>query len=362
VTRPTIRTVAKLAGVSPAAVSHAMNGRPNISPATAARMRKAAEELDWRPANSGRRLSGSVSSIGMVIARGPRALEMDPSFVHALTSVSAALRDLEWSLVLSVFEDPEAELDCYRTWWQEKRVDGFILLDPVSDDPRVPIIRDMGCPAVTIGRSPDVSCVSEVVMEDAGTMRAVLEHLRDHGHRRVGRISSPAHLIHTTRRDKAFEIEHRDVFGVDGAIVDSDRSQESTVAAARRLLAGTPAPTALVVDNEVMASTVVTYAEELGVSIPDGLSVISWEDSWLCEMVRPQITALRAPVEDSAREAVVVLRDLIAGGAPASRSVGPRVLVPRASVQPPRVRAAPAPDRGADDDVDVMPTEWRHLT
>jgi DNA-binding LacI/PurR family transcriptional regulator len=335
VSRPTIRTVAKLAGVSPAAVSHAMNGRPNISPATAERIRKAAEELDWRPANSGRRLSGSVNSIGMVIARGARAFEMDPSFVHALTSVSAALHELEWSLVLSVFEDPKAELACYRTWWQEKRVDGFILLDPVSDDPRVELLRDMGSPAVTIGRSPDVSCVSEVVVEDADTMRSVLEYLRDHGHRHVARLSSPAHLIHTTRRDKAFQAEHRELFGAPGAIAESDRSQQSTVAAARRLLASDPAPTALVVDNEVMASTVVTYADELGVSIPDGLSVVSWEDSWLCEMVRPQITALRAPVEDSAREAVQVLRELIAGGSHVSRSVGPRVLVQRASVQRP---------------------------
>lgn len=98
--------------------------------------------------------------------------------------------------------------------------------------------------------------------------------------------------------------------------------------------------TALLVDSEAMAAEIIAHAPELGVRVPEQLSVIAWEDSWVSTLVRPRITALDAPVEESARTAVKLLERLVNGERVASQTVSARRLIVRESTA-----RAQAPDQ-----------------
>ncbi|UFU05464.1 LacI family DNA-binding transcriptional regulator [Ruania halotolerans] len=329
--RPTIRTVAAAAGVSAAAVSHAMNGKPNIPPATAKRIREIADELGWRPASAGRRLSGVVSDVGLIVSRSREDFERDATFVHILASVSIEISKRGLTLVLAFVEEPDAVLDTYRRWWQEQKVDGFLLLDPVVGDPRAELLAELGVPAVTIGHSPDTDRIPEVTVADEHTMTEVMEHLRQLGHTRMARLSDPDTTVAVARRNVLYRASHRELFGADGILVVSDPHGPVSEDLAR-IVTEAQEPIAILVDSELMASRLYVAAHDRGWTIPEHVSVISWEDSWVCEMLAPRLTALRPPIEESARVALDVLAAQLRSEELPSGRVGPRELVERDSV------------------------------
>src|SRR5688572_22511914 len=123
--RPTIDDVAARAGVSPAAVSFAMNDRPGVGEETRVRILAAAEELGWRPSVHARALSESrARAIGLLLARPLEQLEVDPFFVRFLAGVERTLARTDHALVLRVSDEP-ADVGAYRRL--SGRVDGFLL-------------------------------------------------------------------------------------------------------------------------------------------------------------------------------------------------------------------------------------------
>ena len=327
--RVTISDVARRAGVSPSAVSHAFNGRPNVSETTAARIRAAADELNWRPNYASRKVSGQGGrSLGLVIARSRDTFGRDPFFMRLLAGLTEPLADLGWSLSLTLVQADEEE-QVYRQWWGEQRVDAFLLVDVRHDDPRLPLVEQLGAPAVLLGAPVD-DAVPAVTVADESAFATVLEHLGGLGHRRVARVTDAPGLAHTRARDQRFS--HA---GAQQGIVTSfaawDPTADDPVA---ELLARLGGVTAIVVDSESIAAQIVAHAPEVGVQVPAQLSVVAWEDSWVSSLVRPRLTALDAPVEESARTAVALLERLVRGEAAESQTVSGRRLVVRDSTAP----------------------------
>ncbi|MFE6968915.1 LacI family DNA-binding transcriptional regulator [Isoptericola sp. NPDC057653] len=325
----TIADVAKHAGVSPSAVSHAFNGRPNVSEATAARIRAAADELNWRPNYASRKVSGQGGrSLGLVIARSRETFGRDPFFMRLLAGLTEPLADIGWSLSLTLVHADEEE-QVYRQWWGEQRVDAFLLVDVRNDDPRLALVEQLGAPAALLG-APVGDVVPAVTVQDDTAVATVLGHLADLGHRRVARVTDAPGLAHTRARDRRFARAAGEL-GVDASFAAWDPAAGDPVA---DLLGRLGDVTAVVVDSETVAAEIVAHAPEVGVQVPAQLSVVAWEDSWVSTLVRPRLTALDAPVEESARTAVALLEQLVRGEEVTSRSVSGRRLVVRESTAP----------------------------
>src|SRR3954471_5552163 len=127
-TRPTIDDVAARAGVSAAAVSFAMNGRPGVAEETRLRILAAAEELSWRPSASARALTEArARAVGLLLSRSVDQLEVDPFFVRFLAGVERALGGSDHDLVLRVTEN--VDLGAYGRLAGAGRVDAFLLCD-----------------------------------------------------------------------------------------------------------------------------------------------------------------------------------------------------------------------------------------
>ncbi|HEY1177528.1 MAG TPA: LacI family DNA-binding transcriptional regulator, partial [Phytomonospora sp.] len=153
--RPTIADIARRVGVSKGAVSFALNGRPGVSEATRARILQVAEEMNWRPHSAARALSGArAETVGLVTARPARTLGVEPFFAQLLSGLQARLSADSIALQLLVVEDIEAEMEVYRRWASEHRVDGLILVDPRVADPRTEVLEKLGIPSVVLGGLP----------------------------------------------------------------------------------------------------------------------------------------------------------------------------------------------------------------
>ncbi|WP_392898390.1 LacI family DNA-binding transcriptional regulator [Streptomyces sp. LN699] len=364
--RPTIKDIARRSGVSESAVSFALNDRPGVSEDTRARVRRIAEELGWQPNSAARALSGERSgAVGLVLARPAHTLGVESFFLRLVSGVQEVLSVGRIALLFQVVEDVDAECAVYRRWWAERRVDGVIVVDPRIDDPRPELLAGLGLPAVMVGGPdapgagdlgagdpgpdpagsrpaaapavPPARRPSTIRADDAGAMVQVLEHLHGLGHRRITHVAGLPGLAHTARRMASLRTwsEGRGLGPDPARSVVTDYSDAEGAAATRRVLAEPEPPTALVYDNDVMALAGLAVAAELGIPVPGRLSIVAWDDSALCRVTHPRLTALVRDTAAFGRLAAEELLAVLAGGVPRTRQSELPRLEPRESTAPP---------------------------
>ncbi|MER5389667.1 LacI family DNA-binding transcriptional regulator [Saccharopolyspora sp. NPDC002686] len=334
--RPTIIDIAREVGVSKAAVSYALNGRGGVSPQTRERILEVAAELGWRASSAARALSSDrAASVGMVLARSPEALHTEPFFMRMVAGLEQALSEHGVSLQLALVADTATELATYQRWWAERRVDGVVVTDLRASDPRPRLLRELGTPTVFFGTAEATPDSSVLLVNENDAARTALAHLAGLGHRRIGHVQGPRSLQHTVRREEALRAAAREHDGVVLSRAPGDYTEEGGMRATRRLLAARDRPTAIVYDNDVMAVAAVAGADDLGIEVPAQLSVLAWDDSMLCRIVRPAVTAFAHGVAEDAATAARMLLELVETGAVEARELSSRRLVPRASTARP---------------------------
>ncbi|RSM37092.1 LacI family transcriptional regulator [Amycolatopsis balhimycina DSM 5908] len=303
--RPTITDIAKEAGVSKGAVSYALNGRPGVSEATRQRITEIARELGWAPSSTARALSGGrTGAIGLVLDRPFEVV------------VPALLDGFPDELLIQVAAGRDAALAVYRRWRAERKVDGVLLTEPGC---AAELVR-IGLPAVVLGGQGGVPGVPSVRVDDATGAAEVLQYLAALGHRRVVRVAGAAVFADPAARQRAFPA--------------GPAHPEPSADAVRRVLAGRPRPTALVCDTDGLAVAALAAARELGLAVPRDLSVVSWDDTPLCRLVRPALTAIRRPLGELGSLAASVLHDVLAGEATGDVGASRPRLITRGSTGP----------------------------
>ncbi|QWS32320.1 LacI family DNA-binding transcriptional regulator [Curtobacterium aetherium] len=329
--RTTIADIAARAGVSISAVSFALNGRPGVSEATRERVRQAARELDWRPHTAARALGGArAGTIGFVLNRPARTLGTESFFGDLISGIQLGLTGTHIGMTLLVARDADEELETYRDWWRGHRVDGVVVIDPRRDDDRLRLLAELGMPCVVVGSHPTpAGSAPSVWIDDSDATDTVLRYLRALGHRRIAHVSGPPEFEHT-----ALRIERVQAFA--GTLVDADPddrtesvptdySAEAGAAATRRLLSGATRPTAIVFDNDVLAVAGLGVASEMGVRVPQDVSIVSFDDSAMIRLVRPAITSLTRDTVELGQRAAVLLREQIEADAPLPSRPGPEL-------------------------------------
>jgi DNA-binding LacI/PurR family transcriptional regulator len=167
----------------------------------------------------------------------------------------------------------------------------------------------------------------------------VVEYLAALGHRRIARVAGLAHLWHTHNRTEALADAAGRLGLGEVVTVNTDYTGEAGAQATRMLLASRPAPTVIIYDNDVMAVAGVSVAHEMGVAIPRQLSVVAWDDSPLCQLTHPQLSAVSRDIAAYGAHAAEGLMRLVEGESVTSFEDATPVLVPRASTAPPAAEA-----------------------
>lgn len=321
-------------GVSETAVSFALNGRPGISEETRARILAAVNELGFTPNYAARALTGAgTSTIGFVVARAAESIGSESFFLHLIAGMQSALAARRYGLLFQVVGSVEEELVVYRRWHEENRVDGVVIVDLREPDPRPAALAELGVPAVLVGGPDPSGLLSSVSIDDRAAARVVIDHLAGLGHRSITYIAGDPALEHVRQRTEAF-LDHGAATGADVQVVPTDFSPEAGIAAVTAQLGRPRPPTALVFENEVVTVAGLGVLRLHGLTVPDDVAVVSFEDSGICAAVQPPITAVHRETYDYGRVVAEHLLRQVDGLPPASVVLPHPLLAVRGSSQP----------------------------
>jgi DNA-binding LacI/PurR family transcriptional regulator len=339
VTRVTIAGLADQLGLSKASVSYALNGQPGVSDGTRRRVLELAEELGWHPSFSARALSRSRSdAIGIVLRRAPSLLGTEPFYMSLLAGVESALAETDLALMLRMVGiSPGLEMETYRRWSAEGRVDGVMLFDIVVDDPRPALLDRIGLPFVMHGNRTELA-PGRVLGYDVGhEARLIVGNLAPLGHRHVLHVAGPNELAHELDRRAAIAAEVARA-GMTARFAASDYTTDDGERIVLEALASDSAITAVITSNDLLALGAAAAFERAG---RQDIALISWDDSLLCRLGARPITALARFPEEQGRRSTRLLLDLLAGATPREQSAKQSEIVVRAtSVPAPRVPAS----------------------
>jgi DNA-binding LacI/PurR family transcriptional regulator len=335
--RVSIKDVAREAGVSVTTVSHALNGKGRLNPATRRRVQQVAEHLGYRPNPAARSLVSGKTGLIAVVASLPADVEMTEFayYTEVIGAASGAAVARDYALVVA---PPAASAFV----WDRVPLDGVIVVDPIEGEAALPVLRERSIPFVTIGRDPAGHERDAVVAsDDVGSARGVFDHLADAGAKRVALISIPP--VYSFVRDtmvayRAWCDEH----GLPPieripSLDDLVRRREGVVdAIVEDLLGGPEPPDAMYCPIERLGIAVADSILSRGLRIPEDVLLVTTRDVGRAAIVDPPLTTLEWDFGELGRQATGVLLDLVEGtrSAPLIDIVATK-LVRRASTTPP---------------------------
>jgi DNA-binding LacI/PurR family transcriptional regulator len=201
--RVTIADIARTAQVAKSSASYALNGRPGVAPATRERVVAVAEAMGWRANCAARALSAArANAVGLVLPQPAEKLSFDSFLLRFIAGLEQELSRQDVALMLRVVTDLEEEVEVHRRWSAEHRVDGVMVFNQRTADPRAAALDGMGLPAIVVG-APD-GVTPAVWSDDEAAMAAAVEHLVSIGHRRIGRVGGNPDFLYTQVRRAAF--------------------------------------------------------------------------------------------------------------------------------------------------------------
>ncbi|NRN66934.1 HTH-type transcriptional repressor CytR [Kibdelosporangium sp. 4NS15] len=283
----------------------------------------------------------STGAIGLVLARPARLLGVEPFFMEFIAGIEERLADRELSVLLHVVATQEAEIAAYRRWAQRGLVDATIVVNRSVDDKRPAVLTELGLPAVLVGAA-DEAGLPAVRTDDAGPVLEALRRLVKLGHRRIARVTGPSTLLHTRARTAA-QLDGCRSAGIKPIVVEGDYSEESGAKHTAELLSRAEPPTAILYDNDVMAVAGLAVAADMGVRVPDQLSLIAWDDSTLCRVASPPLSVMSVDVHQFGITVAESVLERIDGVAVAQRWSPPARYIARETTAPPSLSTRDKP-------------------
>jgi len=332
--RPTQKDVAQRAGVSRSTVSYVLNDQKQlkvpISDETRQRVMQAIEELGYQPDARAQSLrSGNTNIVGVIIP----AIQ-NPFFWQILSGISESLQAAGYSLHLAHHPlDEQQESNTLRQLARQP-VDGFILLAAAKYQlPRLSeYLRKSGRPVVEItGAKAEFD---HVVHSYSSGTRELMAYLLELGHRRIGFIYG------ITKDVQGFDrlLIYREVLeeaGLQPYEAHCGENLDEVYDAAYNLLSESDCPTALLVINDMLAVAVIRAAHDLGLAVPDDISIAGFDDIPMSSFTSPRLTSVSGMAEDSGRDAVgLLLKRFKEPNLPQQITTAPIQLIVRESTGP----------------------------
>ncbi len=334
----TLKDIARATGVHTSTVSRALmpDGRTSLSPEVVERIRKTAEQMEYRPNRlaSGLRTNRTMT-VGVMIPDITNML-----FPPIVRGIESFLEPNGYaSILVNTDNDPEREarlLDVLR----ERGVDGVINAAVELDDPLMEGLAG-SIPFVTVNRKLDHASVPSVISDDAGGMRMIVRRLQESGHRQIGHIAGPPSLSTGVDRRAAFEAAMRaQGHGAPETLVAtaSRYTEQEGARCADLLLDGNDRMTAIACANDRLAIGALQALRGRGLSCPGDVSLTGFNDVPFLDLIPPGLTTVRILQFDIGRTAAEILVRMMTS--PETRvpttTVLPVNIVERGSIGPAR--------------------------
>ncbi len=335
----TIRDVARLADVHPGTVSRTLNPetRSLVNHKTAARVLAAADELGYRPNSMARGLKTSRSfAIGVLVPD-----ITNPLFPPIMVGIGDRLAlDGYTPLLVNTGSDPERERASIEAMLA-RQVDGFIAATARLDVRPLAVAMARGLSVVLVNRTFEDGSISACTIDDRKGSELAVRHIVELGHERIGYVAGPQNVSTGHRRYLGFTA----AMEAAGLPVLSERvsfagafAEVAAKSASAEVLRADPGVTAIIAANDRLAIGCYDTLEELGLSCPDDVSIIGFNDMAFIDRLRPPLSSVHVPQREIGYAAAdLLLEQLTDDSAPARELLLEPTLIVRGSTAPPRL-------------------------
>lgn len=327
---PTMKDVAKIAGVSTATVSRAMMNPDKVSEKTRLKVERAIAESGFSPNAMARSLRRSESKTVVIIV--PDIANM--FFANIVQGIQSVALQHGYKVLLGDSIHTVEQAKVYLDLVSSKQADGIISLTAelpkeIRQGTSIPMV--MACEYF-----PDFP-IPTVRVDNKKSANRAIEYLLDIGHTRIGCISGPVENPLCVDRKAGYcdALTKAGLKFEDNAIEEGDFSFQSGYSAFMSLYQAYEM-TALFCFNDMMALGAMKAAMQLGVKVPEELSIVGFDDLLFSEYVNPELTTIRQPQEDIGKAAMHVMLKILSGGKVTQDTVIPTQLLVRSSCSSPK--------------------------
>ncbi|WP_026690311.1 LacI family DNA-binding transcriptional regulator [Alteribacter aurantiacus] len=312
----TIKDVAKKANVAPSTVSRVIANSSRISQRTKERVREAMEDLGYHPNFNARSLANkSTKTIGLVMPNSANKTFQNPFFPEVIRGISTKAHMLEYGMYLSTGQTEEEIFEEVQHMVQGRRVDGIILLYSRVNDKVMSYLYEQNFPFTVIGRPYD-SRMSEITFVNNDNFKAaktVTEYLLLLGHERIAFVGGNLDFVVTVDHMEGYEraLKNAGIKMRDEYVVFHEELQEGGQEAVIALMSLKEPPTALLVADDIMTFGVLRMLSEMDVSVPDDVSIVSFNNLMISELSSPPMTTVDINIYSLGYEATTLLIEKI---------------------------------------------------
>ena len=331
-----IKDIARVVGVSHSTVSRALQNSPLVNRQTADEIRRIARDVGYRASAVARGLvTRKTRTIGVVVTT-----ISDPFVSEVVSGIELAANDNGYSVLLGESNaDPAREKSVVQSF-AERRVDGIVVTSSRVGELYTPMLAEMMAPIVLINNQHPGQFVHSVMIENVGASREAVEYLLRLGHRRIAYVGDRYGYQSDAERFAGYRqaLERAGAAFAEELAVLGDGKPEGGAPAMEKLLALDDPPTAVFCYNDMTALGVLRAVYARGLRVPDDVSVVGFDDLFLCCYLRPQLTTVRQPMRRMGQMALDNLLKLMSGQQSAEAIKVPAELIVRESTAAPRVK------------------------
>lgn len=303
----TIHDVARAAGVSIKTVSRVLNKEPKVRAATAERVMKVVEELDYSPNLSARTLRSDRSFLLGLIYDNPSI-----SYISGIElGAHKRCRHYGYHLLVEPIDSENPDLEeSINTLVVKSNLDGIILTPPICDNPKIlNALRNNEIPFAQIAPGAPSDRDFFVYMDDERAAYEMTSYLISLGHREIAIIKGDTQQSASRERYLGFEraLKHHNIPLKKNYVQQGYFTYRSGIKCAETLLTTDPIPTAIFVSNDDMAIAAASVANKYNINVPQELSITGFDDIHFASGIWPSLTTVRQPISDMAGAAVDLL-------------------------------------------------------
>lgn len=330
----TIEDIARLSGVSRSTVSRVINGQPSVRPGVRDRVQEVINAYGYAPQAAARQLvTQRTRTIGLLLPDNAYHLFGNPVFALMGQGMSQVCSQKGYISMLFMGRQDVEEQTLF-SLLRGRHFDGIVLISSDSNDPLPVFLKEANIPYVRIGHDPAHEDLKYVDVDNVEAARIAVDHLIKLGHRRIAMIKGLAKDVCVNARYEGYKQALAEAgIPLDPELVsEGDWSTACGYQATQRFLRLASPPTALFSSNDMMVAGVVHAAHERGLSIPNGLAIVGFDDLPQTTMIFPELTTIRQPcVELGVCAAEMLIDRLESGNDEPSHVILPTTLVVRQS-------------------------------
>lgn len=291
----TLKDIAALSGVSPSTVSRVCKDHPSISRETKEKVRKAIEQLGYEPSFQSGNTESKPKTIGIILSPSQKESFENAFHLELIRGISQFCNQHNYMSTVITGQDDEELLKVITNLVKSEQIDGFIVTYSKQNDPIMDYLYNEGLLYVVIGKAYNFS--NETICVDNDNVLATqeaTEYLINLGHKNIAYLGSDGNFMFTSDRKSGYQlalINHGIPIDPEN-ILELPFIPEEDTKAVYNLLNRENRPTAILVSDDIFAVALERVCIEMGISIPNDLSIISFNNSLFARLTSPRLTSV----------------------------------------------------------------------